>query len=274
MAISNESLSAASEPPTETVAPQESAGRLILVAVGWSVLVELASGVPVGLVTGALRGAGFRNVSGTDPIGLTVLAFLAGCMLLIATRRRSAVVGRGNRRQGVGDGPIKRWWLLIVLALLTAVWAFFAAAVWHALLPQWVTAWRNASPWTLAAFTMLTIVLSPLAEELFFRGWLWTGLRRHWRAFPTALLTCSLWLAVHIGRGVLVPIILLPTAIILGFARHFCGIRAAIVLHAAYNLVVSLVLLLLLSDPSWDCLTTDSPTASSTALREIEAPSD
>jgi hypothetical protein len=97
---------------------------------------------------------------------------------------------------------------------------------------------------------MVVVILGPFAEELFYRGWLWTGLRRHWRAFPTALLSCGLWLLSHIEQGLLAPIMLIPTAIILGFARHFCGIRAAIVVHAIYNLVVVLVLVLLLTSTS------------------------
>ena len=137
-------------------------------------------------------------------------------------------------------------WLLIMLALLAAVWGFFAAAVWNGLATQWLASWRQASPWTAAAFAVEAAVLAPLAEELFFRGWLWTALRRHWRAFPTALLTCGFWLLVHLERGLLLPLFLLPTAVILGFARHFCGIRASVILHALYNLCGVVVPLLLL----------------------------
>src|SRR5438128_859238 len=86
---------------------------------------------------------------------------------------------------------------------------FRRLAFWNAILPQWVAVWRGESVWTLVAFIIVTVVLAPLAEELFYRGWLWTGLRQHWRAFPTALLSCSLWLLSHIDRGYLVPIILI-----------------------------------------------------------------
>jgi membrane protease YdiL (CAAX protease family) len=224
---------------------RESARRLILVAIGWWLLAEL-SGVPIGIIVGALKYAHFQNASITHPITLTVTMWLAGCMLLIAVRERSFIVGHGNRRAGVGDGPITRWWLLIVLALLVAIWAFIAAAFWNAVVPQWLSTWRGQSAWTQIAFAVAAVILSPFAEELFFRGWLWTGLRQHWRAFPTALLSSSLWLVVHLERGLLVPILLIPIAIILGFARHFCGIRASIILHALYNLVAVLLLGLLL----------------------------
>lgn len=204
------------------------------------------SGVPVGFVTGLMTAAGVPNASLNNPISFTVTMFLAGGVLLVAVRKRSRIVGHGNHRAGVDDRPIMRWWFLIVLVLLAATWAFFASAVWDALVPQWSASWRQASPWTVSAFAVATVVLAPMAEELFFRGWLWTALRRHWRAFPTALLTCGFWLVVHLERGLLLPVFLLPTAVILGFARHFCGIRAAIMLHAIYNLVGVLFLVHLL----------------------------
>jgi membrane protease YdiL (CAAX protease family) len=247
MAITQDGPSAASEQPVETVARPESARRLILVAIGW-MLLALFSSFPVGLVVGVLKRS--QNVSLFDPIPSAIMMFLACCVLLVAVRDRSVVVGHGNRRAGVGDQPITRWWLLVVLAFLAAIWAWFASVFWMAAAPQWVSSWRDKSPWALVAFAMVAVILTPLAEELFYRGWLWTGLRQHWRAFPTALLSCSLWLVSHLERGVLVLIVLIPTAVILGFARHFCGIRAAIILHAIYNLVAVLMLVLMVTSTS------------------------
>lgn len=248
MAIPRESLTAASEQLAETVGRSESVRSLILAAIGWWLLVEL-SGLPVGWAIFLMKPA-VPNASWDNPISVTVMLILTSGILLIADRKRSGIVGHGNHRAGVDDGPIKRWWLLIVLVLLAATWAFLAAAAWNGLAPQWLASWRQASPWTVAASTVATVILAPLAEELFFRGWLWTGLRRRWRALPTALLTCGFWLIIHIDRGLLLPLFLLPIAVMLGFARHFCGIRAAIILHATYNLVGVLVLLLLLGSTS------------------------
>ena len=245
MAIPRESLTAASEQLDETVGRSESIRSLILAAIGWWLLVEL-SGLPVGWAIFLMKPA-VPNASLDNPISVTVMLILTSGILLIADRKRSGIVGHGNHRAGVDDRPIMRWWLLIVLALLAVVWAFFASAVWNGLVPQWVAKWRQASPWTVGAFVVATVVLAPFAEELFFRGWLWTGLRRHWRAFPTALLTCVLWLAIHLELSLVLPLFLLPTAVILGFARNFCGIRAAIIVHAIYNSVVALVLLALLA---------------------------
>jgi membrane protease YdiL (CAAX protease family) len=237
---------ATSEPPAQTVARPESAGHLIVIAIGWFVLAQLIGIVTVGSVEGVLR-VHDQSVSLDNPIGQTTMGVLINCILLIVVRGRSVVVGRGNRRSGVDDKPITRWWLLIELAFLTGACAFVASSFWNAKQPHWVSSWRGEGPWVLTAYTVVAVVVAPLAEELFFRGWLWTGLRQHWRAFPTALISCGLWLIVHIDRGFLLPIILIPLAIILGFARHLCGIRAAIILHALYNLVCAVVLVILLT---------------------------
>src|SRR5579871_1982299 len=233
--------------PAEIVTQPESVRRLLFTAVGWLLLAELTSGFPVGFVIGALKAAHFQNASLGHPISITVMTWLAGCALLIGVRQRAAIVGHGNRRAGVGDSPIRRWWLLVVLALLAATWAFMAAAAWHGAFPQWVSAWRGQSVWTFIAYIAATVILAPLAEELFFRGWLWTGLRQHWRVFPTALVSCGFWPIVHMERGILVPILLIPVAVMLGFARHFCGLRAAMVVHAVYNFVGDLVLITLVT---------------------------
>jgi hypothetical protein len=83
----------------------------------------------------------------------------------------------------------------------------------------------------------LMIFGAPIAEELFFRGWLWTGLRRTVSPVPTALITSALWLACHLTNGLRYPLALLPAAAILSLARHYGGsVRASIALHFWNNL--------------------------------------
>ncbi|MDQ2078930.1 type II CAAX endopeptidase family protein [Xanthobacteraceae bacterium Astr-EGSB] len=242
MAIQQSNPSAVSEQRAETIAQSETARRLIFIAVGWCVLAGFASGFLVGFVNGFLR---VQNASLSPPLAFTIQMLLATGILLIAVKRQTAILGHGNRRIGVDDGPITRRWLLCVLTLLATMWAFFASFFWNAALPQSFAAWRNESSWTLAGFAIGAVTLAPLAEELFYRGWLWKGLRQHWRAFPTSLLTGGFWLLAHIERGILLLGMLLPVAVLLGLTRHFCGIRAAIIVHALYNLVGILVLILL-----------------------------
>lgn len=149
MAVTQEGLSATSELPAKTFTRSESAGRLIIIAIGWWLLTELISGVPVGILVFALKRTHFQNISLASPIIVTVMVFLASCTLLFAVRRRSVIVGNGDRRAGVDDRPITRWWVLVVLALLMATWGSVALGFWNAVQPQWASSWRGESSWTL-----------------------------------------------------------------------------------------------------------------------------
>jgi membrane protease YdiL (CAAX protease family) len=83
----------------------------------------------------------------------------------------------------------------------------------------------------------------------FFRGWLWTGLRkRTLSAFGTAAVTGAIWLGLHATVRVDLPRGIFSNAVILSLARHFGeSVRASIALHAMYNCML-LVLVWLLTN--------------------------
>jgi membrane protease YdiL (CAAX protease family) len=170
----------------------------------------------------------------------TVGAFGAGVVLLYAASRWGRIVGGGDRRLGLGVAPIAR--LPIIIGLSTVV------VLYAALLDFSVYKYRpdlffqsSSLPLWLALFeSLIIIVLAPLAEELFFRGWLWTGLRKHWGVLPTGLVTAVLWLLPHLGRGIGIVVLLLFPALILTIARQVGkSVRATISIHAIYNLTGS-----------------------------------
>ena len=84
----------------------------------------------------------------------------------------------------------------------------------------------------------IIVIAAPVAEELFFRGWLWVGLQRHWGVVPTAAFTGVVWAAIHLDGGFWKPVLLLPVALALSAARYYGqSVRAPIALHAVYNLI-------------------------------------
>ncbi len=98
--------------------------------------------------------------------------------------------------------------------------------------------------WKLSLMLM-AVSTAPLAEELFFRGWLWTALRRFWWAVPVMLVTSLTWVGIHWwgGGGWTVILGLLPQAALLSLVRHFCdSVRPTIILHAYNNLTKMIVL--------------------------------
>lgn len=231
-------------PPSAAASHGESAELLIWLAFGWVLAAWLAVALTSALAALAIH---LRYPAGADAATshpATLIYALATLptlplMLLWAARRRARVVGDGSVPAGFGDGPLRRPALLGLLSLLHAV----AVAAWLAFLdhggrPAPLPADAKATGFVIV-LALLVILISPLAEELFFRGWLWTGLRRHWHPVPVMLATASAWLLVHLGEGLAKPLYLVPAAISLSLVRHYCGLRAGILLHGANNLVAS-----------------------------------
>ena len=83
------------------------------------------------------------------------------------------------------------------------------------------------------------VILAPLAEEVLFRGWLFTGLRRAIGPWPGGLVTAILFAAIHYDANHRRFFLVLPLAISLGVVREVSGsIRPTIALHAIYNLII------------------------------------
>ncbi len=87
---------------------------------------------------------------------------------------------------------------------------------------------------------ILSLGLAPFAEETFFRGFLFGGLRGRWGVLAASLATGLLFAAVHITGLSTLP--LLPMIAMIGimfaWAYHYTGsLFAPIVAHFSFNLV-------------------------------------
>src|SRR5580698_8419676 len=217
--------------PAETPVRPEKPARLLFLAVVW-VLAAVAAGIASALVVG---------IAVTDVV------------LLLAAWARAEVVGQGDAIAGLGGGPITRPRLLVVFAIVGAA----VVVGWMVLLSHWlnpedqtgITALlkdaATAGLFMQAAMLLCMAGLSPLWEELFFRGWLWTGLRRHWRPLPVMVATALPWLLLHMADGLLRPLFLIPAAIMFSLARQYCGgVRASLTLHVLNNLIALVIVTL------------------------------
>ena len=259
-------LHAAKDPPLPSLseipadAPAIPAGvlpgrpwRHILHAVLWLLAAECSAFV-VAAVAGAVAGITGAITHSHGWAGWTPNLLFYGAVatialqgtLLLADLKQGRSVGRGNVALGLGAVPIRRLGLVALFAGLMVGWviayivtlirfqafnAYVATRV-----PSMLTMPAAAGP-VLLGFTMvLAVAIAPVAEELFFRGWLWTALRRSWGVWPTACWTAGLWLAIHAIDGPVRALILLPTAILLCLARHYGGsVRASLLVHIVNN---------------------------------------
>lgn len=98
--------------------------------------------------------------------------------------------------------------------------------------------WHPIPPEALALVLYLgvAVVLAPVAEELLFRGWLYTSLRPKLGAKPCILVTSVAFALFHWEPTHLYMILVLPGGLILAIMRERTGsTRATAGLHAAYN---------------------------------------
>jgi membrane protease YdiL (CAAX protease family) len=227
--------------PSAAPAQAMPAWRLVVLACGWYAL-AMVGAVVFGAIAGAVVGIVGGRSAVHAPDGKAVIGSIAqfGTALVLfgSALNRGEVIGGGNLRAGLGDAPISRPVLMIALGI--------AAAIYAALLDFGIYRARpdlnvSVGAWTLVLSAVMTVAVSPIAEELFFRGWLWTGLQKHWGALSTSTLTGALWLVVHLEQGLVRPVLLLPMAVVLSAARHLGrSVRAPIALHVCYNLVAVL----------------------------------
>lgn len=173
---------------------------------------------------------------------MALYATIGGCgasiILLSGALRR--IAGSGEVRARLGDGPISRPLAVSLIGIGIAAYVSLLSFGVLSASPEFFRRAVSVSwPIRLAGVSM-AIVLAPLAEELFFRGRLWTALRGQWGAPATAVATGGLWLAIHLPEGISHAILLFPLALGVSFAREFGGsVRAPILIHALNNAVGS-----------------------------------
>ena len=98
------------------------------------------------------------------------------------------------------------------------------------------------------SWLLSSVLVAPLAEEMFFRGVLLGSLSRRWGFAVSATVSTGAFALIHVPQVGGYHVALVPIAL-LGFAaatarRVFASLWAAIALHAAYNLTLSLYALL------------------------------
>lgn len=82
-------------------------------------------------------------------------------------------------------------------------------------------------------------LLAPLAEELFFRGWIYTALRQRFSFAPSFTLVAASFAAIHWDANHRRIFLVLPLAVALGLLREITGsVKPTIALHSVYNLII------------------------------------
>lgn len=82
-------------------------------------------------------------------------------------------------------------------------------------------------------------VWTPIAEEVFFRGFILRGLANRWGVATALVVSAAVFAALHLAPALLLPVFV--TGLLLGFLYHRTGsLWPCIAVHAAQNLVAVL----------------------------------
>lgn len=135
---------------------------------------------------------------------------------------------------------------IVALALMAAIWVvFFEVADWGGWWwtvrtepPEGWTAFPNW--WVAAAVILAAVIMAPVIEETFFRGFILGGLNRVWWVIPSTVLGAALFSAVHVNLYAAIPFGLF--GLILGAlylrTQH---LTAPALAHAGWNLGVTVL---------------------------------
>lgn len=175
---------------------------------------------------------------------LTYAGLAASCLVYVGVALAVVIVARfrggSHWRDLVAWRPWSLWrsgrgfWLIVAGALVYGFAADFALNTFQ---PQ-SDAWLKM-PEDLAAalgLSILAVVFAPVVEELVFRGWIFTQVRRHF-SFVTALLVSSaVFAGLHYDKTHLYALAVFPIGLALGAIRELTGsIKPTIAFHAFNN---------------------------------------
>lgn len=167
--------------------------------------------------------------------GVQDISFVLVAVLLAATVARPRAWQFGLRRA-------RRFWPAVGLSLLTlvATYAFtFAYSAGVGLEEQQSTLddlGVGTSPAITTAAAVLVVVLAPLIEEFFFRGFLYRSFRTSLGVWPAALGAGAIFGAVHATTGVAyVPILIFLGVVLCLLYERTGSLYAPIAVHAVNN---------------------------------------
>lgn len=216
-------------------------------AIGLVVLTLIATLIPAGIVAWALAGS---DQIEDDPEALTVAlasgVFLELALLLTAVHFGMRKYGTGPAALGLRPPSRGGFWLtvglvvVLVIGGLTISFAYESAMEAVGIDPDIETEQVFQSAGPLIALAILSLLFAPLMEEVFFRGFVFGGLRSYWGTAPAILGSGLLFALAHIGNpgG---PYLLLPIAAIGAlFAWGYAwsgSILSPLLAHTVFNLI-------------------------------------
>jgi uncharacterized protein len=175
-------------------------------------------------------------------LALGIFFYLAAlaALLLIARWR-----GGGDWRSLVAwCGPLwplrdKVLWMIAALGLVYGLASSAALAHFYPESDSWLMMPHGAL--AIVLLFLVAVVVAPIVEETYFRGWIFTSLRRSWGRWPAVIVSALLFALAHYESTHLYALAVFPLGLVLAGLRERTGSAGTSMLfHAANNLIAVL----------------------------------
>lgn len=150
----------------------------------------------------------------------------------------------GSMRRTLALGGTLGWKPVLVAALVMG--CTFAAEIWLASFFPHLKELFDLPTERLALGSAVlgVVVTAPVAEELLFRGFLYTAVRERWGYRAALGISSVLFAAMHFDPTGMYALLVLPSAVLFGWLRERTGgIYVPILAHAVFNTVAVAVFL-------------------------------
>ncbi len=209
---------------------------------GWAHLIEIVgqsamadhggTGIFIGLVQDDL---GHALVL---PLTLSLLVYVAICLSVLTLARFR---GGGQWRELIAWrfwSPRKTRRTTWLIAGVTLIYSFIANALLASYYPpskDWFTVPKDDLLSAVMLF-ILAVILAPFAEELLFRGWIYTSLRSRFGMWIALLVSSAVFAGLHYEDTHIYALVVFPIGLALGALRERTGsLKASISFHAFFN---------------------------------------
>jgi len=186
---------------------------------------------------------------------LYALLVLMGTMIVLAQNRRTARTQYGFDRLKPSQALVVALLVFGAVELVetpltqVSTWVLDACQVPHPEQQSVETFRQDNQAATIVWFMFQAVLLFPIIEELFFRGFLLTFLKNYTSTGLAIVLSAGFFAAVHLNLAAFIPLWFL--GIVLGLAyEHTGSLLVPVCIHACFNLATALFMLMDKGNPS------------------------
>lgn len=167
------------------------------------------------------------------------LIFYAASSLAVLTLARFR--GRKQWRDLIGWRPWAIWkagrafWYIAAAGLACGLAADVAVAYFYPPSKDWFTVPKDNFASSVLLF-ILAVIFAPFAEELLFRGWIYTSLRARIGLWAALIISSAVFAGLHYEQSHIYALAVFPVGLALGALREVTGsLKASITFHAFFN---------------------------------------